>query len=118
MSNGIMNQSGIPSPTLAMRTRAKVFSTEDGQDENPVACHFEQPLYSPYSTTLDLRVPPSDYASYLRPPDVTGFGRCLTHTSAGCRASDFAFKPCWSGRAHFKFQANEGWTPICRMPSA
>jgi|ERR1035437_4044714 hypothetical protein len=118
MSNRTMNQSGIPAPTLAMRARAKVFSTQDGRDEDRVACHFEQPLYSPNSTSLDIRVPASDHLRYLRPPDFTGFGSCPTHTSGGRKASDLAFKPSWSAPAHFKFQTTEGWIPLCRMPSA
>src|ERR1035438_9277252 len=100
MSNRSLKQYRIPAHTVVMLARAKVFSTQGGQDENRVACHFEQPLYSPYSTTLDLRVPPSDYSRYLRSPDSTGFGSCPTQTSGGRKGSDLAFKPSWSGPAH------------------
>ncbi len=118
MSNLIMNQSGILAPTLAIKARPKVFRTFDGRHVDRVAGHSEQLLYTPYSTTLDLRVPPSDYPNYLRPADLTGFRSCPTHPSGGHKVSDLAFKPSWSGPAHFKFQATEGGTPLCRMPSA
>jgi hypothetical protein len=118
MSNRVINQLGVPGPTLAMRANVPVFNTEDGQYKNRVACHFEQPLYTPYSTPLDLCVPPSDHLSNLRLPDLTAFGSCPTNASGGRNASDLAFKPGWSGPAHFKFQANEGWAPLCRMLSA
>ena|ERR1035437_3600813 len=118
MSNRSLNLYRIPALTVVMRAKAKVLSTQDGRDENRVACHFEQPLYTPYSTALDPRVPPSNYPSYLRPPDLTGLGSCPTHTSGGRKASDLAFKPSWSGLAHFNFQATEGGTPLCQVPSA
>jgi hypothetical protein len=118
MSNRTMSESGVLASTLVMRSNAPVFNTEDGQFKNRVACHFEQPLYTPYSTPHDLCVPPSNHPSYIRLPDLSGFGSCPTHTSGGRKASDLAFKPGWSGPAHFKFQANEGWAPLCRMLSA
>ena len=68
MSNRSLNQYLIPAHTVVMRARAKVFSTQDGQDENRVACRFEQPLYTPNSTTLDLRVLPSDYPGIFGRP--------------------------------------------------
>ena len=83
MSNRVMNRSDVPACTVAMRANAPVFSTEDRPHENRVAGHSEQPLYSPYSTTLDLHVPASDHLSYLRPPNLTGFGSCPTNHPAG-----------------------------------
>ena len=60
MSNRIFNKSGTHALSVAMPDRAPVFSTEDRPHENHIAGHFEQPLYSPYSTAPDLRVGASD----------------------------------------------------------
>jgi hypothetical protein len=63
MSNRSLNQYRIPAHTVAMRAKARVFNTIGGRDEHRVARHFEQTLYSPYSTKLDPRVPPSGYTN-------------------------------------------------------
>src|SRR5260370_10170621 len=52
MSNRIMNQFGVPAPTLAMRAKAPVYSTEDLLPENRVAGHSEQSIYPTYPTTF------------------------------------------------------------------
>ena len=64
MSNRIFNQSNAPASSAAMRAKAPVFGTEDRLHENRIAGHYEQPLYSPYSTVPDLRVATSERFSY------------------------------------------------------
>ena len=64
MSNRIFNKSGAHALSVAVPDRTPVFSTEDRPHENRIAGHFEQPLYSLYSTTPDPRVAASDRFRY------------------------------------------------------
>ena len=76
MSNRSLNEYRIHAHAVARRAKAQVFNTQDGRDENGVARHFEQPLRSRYSTTLDLPVPPSDYPRY--PIEFTALSKWFT----------------------------------------
>ena len=60
MSNRIMNQSGVPASTLAMRAKAPVFSTEDRLHESRVGGISEQSIYPSYPMSFNAYVPTSE----------------------------------------------------------
>ena len=57
MSNRVINQSGVPASTLAMRANASVFSTVDQLHENLSAGHSEQSNYPSYPSSFRPSVP-------------------------------------------------------------
>ena len=64
MPNRVINQPGVPAPTLAMRANAPVFGTKDQLHEDHVGGHSKQFLYSPYATAFNVRVQASDHPRY------------------------------------------------------
>jgi predicted DNA-binding transcriptional regulator AlpA len=58
MSNRLINESGVPAPPLAIRTKAPVFSTEGGLREDRAGGNSEQSTYPTYPTTF--RVPTAE----------------------------------------------------------
>ena len=60
MSNRVINQSGVPASTLAMRANAPVFSTEDRLNENRVGGISEQSTYPTYPTNFKSYVPTAE----------------------------------------------------------
>jgi predicted DNA-binding transcriptional regulator AlpA len=60
MSNHTINRSVVPTPILATRTKAPVFSTEDGLYENRVGGNSEQSIYPTYPTTSKAYVPTAE----------------------------------------------------------
>ena len=57
MSNRTINQSSVPTSSLAMRTKAPVFKTEGELYENRVSGNSEQSTYPTYPTTFKGYVP-------------------------------------------------------------
>ena len=60
MSNRNLNQSGVPAPPLAMRTKAPFLSTEDRLNENRASGVSEQSIYPTYPPTFKACVPTAE----------------------------------------------------------
>ena len=60
MSNRILNQSGAPASSVAMRAKASVFGAEDQLRENRVASHSELSIYPTYQTAFKAYVPTAE----------------------------------------------------------
>ena len=78
MSNRIMNQSGVPASTLAMRAKAPVFSTEERLRENRDGGISEQSIYPTYPKTFKAYLPTAERT--LHPIESASVSQSITGT--------------------------------------